>query len=84
MGGNRSSMGINREMRRGKRGIFQLECNLSDFLLLFTIEMQLPDVSHQPLLASTAAEFLFPCSSGKEGSTFSGPGCFSRLPVARQ
>ena len=63
--------------KREKRH-FQLECNLSDFLLLFTIEMQLPDVFQQPLLVSTTAAFLFPRSFRKEGSTVSGPGWFSR------
>lgn len=44
--------------KREKRH-FQLECNLSDFLLLFTIEMQLPDVSQQPLLCLPLLHFSF-------------------------
>lgn len=68
--------------KREKRH-FQLECNLSDFLLLFTIEMQLPDASRQPLCIYHCCVSL-PMLLEKGGLYLLWTWLVFKVPVARQ
>lgn len=59
MGGNRSLMGINREMRRGKRGIFSSNVTRQISYCCLQCGMQLPDVPLQHLSRLLLLHFSF-------------------------
>lgn len=89
MGGNRSLMGINREMRRGKRGIFSsnVTCQISYCCLQYG--MQLPDVPLQHLSCLPLLHFSFHaplqrrlCLIWQRLFGARRAGCFSRRPRA--